>query len=102
MKRSCSEKSASRRPRSRAMALEAFDHEGHLILDPGAPVVLVVDPEAMELLDGEEVGELSWRAVTRAQVVRYHRLLVLVLAHGQLEVGHGGLGRLHHVADASR
>ena len=79
--------------------LEALDHEGHLVLDARAPIVLVVDPETVELLDGEEVGELPRRAVAGAQVVGDDRLLVLILADDQLEVRHGSLDRLYDVAD---
>ena len=79
--------------------LETLDHEGHLVLDARAPIVLVVDAEAVEFLDGEEVGELPRRAVARAQVVGDDRLLVLILADDQLEVRHGSLDRLHDVAD---
>ena len=65
--------------------LEALDHEGHLVLHARAAIVLVVDPQAVELLDGEEVGELPRGAVAGAQVIGYDGLLVLILTDGQLE-----------------
>ena len=40
--------------------LEAPEHERHLVLDPGAAVVLVVDLQAVQLLPSQKIRQLVW------------------------------------------